>query len=201
MNISLLTETIIDLSLQHWERQALVVYLTGLRHNCRQMASVLRRTGVTVKYLHDIVPSHSQDIVVEVIRKHLARRSVQRVACAIRDFQLASTVNSPNNTIGQIAKFAVDGRVKKLIVADDCQLFGKLDLVTRGVNLTPIQMDHRDDDILDDIAQEVVSNGGEVTVIKQKMIPGNRPIMAIIEAEKVAAVSQAVSHLMPQRAV
>ena len=42
-------------------------------------------------------------------------------------------------------------------------------------------MDHEDDDILDDLAQIVLSQGGEVIVASKNEIPKGRPILAILD--------------------
>jgi hypothetical protein len=199
VDMTLLTESIVDLGQQRWGGQSMVAYLTGEEEVCKRPAAVLRRAGVTVKYLRYIVASDSQEKVVEKIRRHLTRRSVQRVANAIREFQVAGVVNSAAKSISQIAKFAVKGKVKKLIIADDCQMFGKFDPLTGSVST--VQMDHRDDDILDDLAQEVISNGGEVVVTSQQWIPGNRPALAIVEADAATAVNQTIYDVFSRRAV
>jgi hypothetical protein len=201
VDMTLLTESIVDFSRQRWGDQSIAAYLTGEPNVCQRSAAVLRRAGVTVKYLRHIVASDSQEKIVGKIRRHLTRRSLQRVANAIREFHVAGVFNSAEKSISQIAKFAIKGKVKKLIIADDCQMFGKFDPLTGSVSITPVQMDHRDDDILDDLAQEVISNGGEVIVTKQKWIPSNRPALAIVEADGATSVNQTIYDVFSRRAV
>lgn len=83
--------------------------------------------------------------------------------------------------IFQIAKAAVQGRIKKLIIADGINIFGKVDKKTGGLAIHPVDLDHEDDDILDDLAQTVLASGGEVVIAPREEIPKGRPILAIIE--------------------
>ncbi len=45
----------------------------------------------------------------------------------------------------------------------------------------PIDLNHEDDCILDDLAQMVLSQGGEVVIAKRSEIPKGRPILAILD--------------------
>jgi hypothetical protein len=78
-----------------------------------------------------------------------------------------------------IAKAAVKGQVRKLMVAEDFNVFGKLDKLTGGLSLHPIDLNHEDDCLLDDIAQTVLMTGGEVTVVKKSEMPDQKPLLAI----------------------
>lgn len=57
---------------------------------------------------------------------------------------------------------------------------GKPSLVN---SLHPFDMDHEDDCILDDLAQMVLRQGGEVIVAKREEIPKGRPILAILDGD------------------
>jgi hypothetical protein len=50
---------------------------------------------------------------------------------------------------------------------------------TGKLAINPFQLDHEDDDILDDLAQIVVLNGGKVIAIDKDKIPGKRVAIAI----------------------
>ena len=67
------------------------------------------------------------------------------------------------------------------MIADDIQLFGKLNGKSGKIKLHEKDLDHEDDDILDDIAQTVLAHGGKVTLAAKNEIPRKYPIMAIID--------------------
>ncbi len=102
---------------------------------------------------------------------------------ALLEFRFAEEHKLTNKNIFQISKAVVRGRVKKLIVADDLNIFGKIDKKTGGIAIHPFDLDHEDDDIMDDLAQMVLSQGGEVIVAKRNEIPNGRPILAILDGD------------------
>lgn len=131
-----------------------------------------------------VSPSFNSDktlnICAEVrsILKHEAKRNLEQ---ALLEFYEAEDINLANKNIFQIAKAAIKGKVRKLIIADGINIFGKLDRKSGGLAIHPTHLDHEDDDILDDLAQEVLAHGGEVFVASRDEIPKGRPILAILE--------------------
>ncbi len=86
-----------------------------------------------------------------------------------------------SKNIFQIARAVVRGQVRKLVIMEDISIFGKIDRKSGGLAIHPFDQDHEDDDILDDLAQMVLSQGGEVIVAPRDQIPKGRPILAILE--------------------
>ncbi|MFN8847824.1 MAG: hypothetical protein ACK5V3_14740 [Bdellovibrionales bacterium] len=124
---------------------------------------------------------------VLVIREQLKSQSEKKVLDTLLEYQKLTELNLTNKNIFQIAKAAVQGRVKKLIVADDYNIFGKLDTQSGGLALHPMDLDYEDDDLLDDLAQKVLIHGGEVVIAKRHEIPENRPLLAILKKNDVSA--------------
>ena len=89
-----------------------------------------------------------------------------------------------NKNIFQIAKAAIKGKIKKLIIAEEVSIFGKVDWYSGDLSIHPSHTNHEDDDILDDLAQEVLSHGGEVLVLPREEIPENRTILALLENDE-----------------
>jgi hypothetical protein len=121
------------------------------------------------------------------IRDFLADESNNIFERTLMEFRLAEAENRATKNIFQISKAVVKGKVKKLIVTDELCIFGKIDKKSGGLAIHPFDLDHEDDDILDDLAQMVLSQGGEVIVAPRDKIPKGRPILAILgqnEAEK-----------------
>lgn len=112
------------------------------------------------------------------IMKNEAKLTLEQ---ALFEYRLAEDLNAGKKNIFQIAKAAVQGRIKKLIIADGINVFGKIDKKTGGLAIHPFDLDHEDDDLLDDLAQTVLASGGEVVIAPQEEIPKGRPILAILE--------------------
>jgi hypothetical protein len=119
--------------------------------------------------------------IAQVVRSILRQEARTRLEQALLTFKIADEMNLVQRSIRKIAKAAVQGRVRKLVIASNREYFGKLDPKTGDIRLHPFDLDHEDDDILDDLAQSVLKSGGEVYVVKKDEIPSGRPILAILE--------------------
>ncbi len=128
--------------------------------------------------------SFSQDKAAEIcyrIRGTLRRDAKTELERAIFEFRQAEELNLASKNIFHIAREAVNGRVNKLIIAEGINIFGKIDKATGGLSIHSTHLDHEDDDILDDLAQEVLAHGGEVTIAPREEIPQKRLILAILD--------------------
>lgn len=121
--------------------------------------------------------------VCSTIRRILKAESKAEIEKTLMEFRFAEEGNRTRKNIFQIAKAVVQGRVRKLIVSDELSIFGKIDKKSGGLSIHPFDLDHEDDDILDDLAQMVLSQGGEVIVASQNEIPKGRPVLAILEGD------------------
>lgn len=133
------------------------------------------------------------------IRKILKDESAKALENALLEFRLAEEGNRARKNIFQIAKAVVRGKVRKLIVTDELSIFGKIDPKTGGLAIHPFDLDHEDDCILDDLAQMVLSQGGEVVVAKRSEIPKGRPILAILDDESLEKTRQQQYELLEER--
>lgn len=115
------------------------------------------------------------------IRKILKVESKLSLEKALLEFRFAEEGNRVQKNIFQISKAVVQGKVRKLIVTDEISIFGKIDHKSGSIAIHPFDQDHEDDCILDDLAQIVLSQGGEVIIAKRDEIPKGRPILAILE--------------------
>lgn len=121
--------------------------------------------------------------VCVVIRKLLKAESRAIIEKSLMEFRFAEEDNRTRKNLFQVSKAVVQGRVRKLIVSDELSIFGKIDRKSGGLAIHPYDLDHEDDDILDDLAQIVLSQGGEVIVASKNEIPKGRPILAILDDE------------------
>lgn len=131
-----------------------------------------------------IWPYFNQERISEIcseIRAFLMKDAKKDLEQGLMEFYQAENLNLANKNIFQIAKAAKKGKVRKLIIADGIQIFGKIDKKSGELSIHPAHLNHEDDDILDDLAQEVLIQGGEVIVALPEEIPKGRPILAILE--------------------
>lgn len=127
---------------------------------------------------------HSQvSQALQIIRELHLQETSSVWEKAFFEFRLAEEEGRTRRNIFQIAKAAVEGRVRKLIVAEGVEIFGKLDHQTGGLAIHPCDLDHEDDDLLDDLAQTVLQQGGEVVIADREQIPKGRPILAILDSD------------------
>lgn len=120
-----------------------------------------------------------------IIRKLFKSESNRTLEKSLIEFRFADESNRTKKNIFQIARAVVQGKVRKLIVTDELNIFGKIDRKTGGVAIHPVDLDHEDDCILDDLAQMVLSQGGEVVIAKKNEIPKGRPILAILDDDSI----------------
>lgn len=121
--------------------------------------------------------------IAALVRARLGLLAVQEDLRTLREFKLAEQWNLIKKNIFEIGRAAVRGRVRKLMIADGLRIFGKLDARTGQLTLHPFELDHEDDDVLDDLAQTVLRHGGDVLVANRQVLPHGRPAVAIIETE------------------
>lgn len=121
--------------------------------------------------------------ICQNIRRILKSESNKSLEKALFEFKLAEEGHRAKKNIFQISKAVVQGKVRKLIVTDELNIFGKIDQSTGGLAIHPVDLDHEDDCILDDLAQMVLSQGGEVIIAKRNEIPKGRPILAILDED------------------
>ncbi|MBP9707834.1 MAG: hypothetical protein KBD78_09320 [Oligoflexales bacterium] len=111
-------------------------------------------------------------------------RSMQFDHDFLPEFRNAERQGLSVKNIFQISKAVVKGRVRKLIIADDWLIHGKVDKHTGSLTIHPFDVNHEDDDILDDLAQTVLAFGGEVVLVPRAEIPKSRPALAILQKRR-----------------
>ena len=128
---------------------------------------------------------------IRIVLKEDSEKVLER---ALLEFRIAEDQNRVKKNLFQVAKAAVQGRIKKLIVADGINIYGKIDNTTGGLSIHPFDLDHEDDDILDDLAQTVLANGGDVILAPRDEIPKKRTVLAILNEEEYYTYNQENEH-------
>jgi hypothetical protein len=143
-----------------------------------------------LKYRNAVQPEiaysfHQSDVVsiANRIREILRKEAHLAFFRSIDQFHWADERKISNRNLFEIAKAAFAGRVKKLLISDSVNIFGKIDQNTGQLTLHPTDLDHEDDDILDDLAQMVLAKNGEVVIASRQDMPGKRPAIAILSED------------------
>jgi hypothetical protein len=124
--------------------------------------------------------SHVPDLVVAASTFHV-KPLLQEVHTESR---MATTPSPHATTIDDlelIAAAAAEGRIDHLWIAKEAQIWGTLDFnrgIIRSVSIE--QQDGTDDDLLDDIAQMTLRNGGDVSVVEIGQLPKETLALAAV---------------------
>jgi hypothetical protein len=164
------------------EKSTPKLYLAGERIDCER---VLKKTGYPKNSYSIVKDAYSDQQAKEICSelRVLVRRETQKsLQKVLLEFKSAEHIQLTQKDIHEIASAAVQGRVEKLVVVDGVQIFGKIDRKTGSLKVHPFDLDHEDDDVLDDLAQIVLAHGGEVLVVASEDLPKGRPAIAILRA-------------------
>jgi hypothetical protein len=82
--------------------------------------------------------------------------------------------------IGSIARCAVTGRVRDLLIQEGSTLWGVLDHATGGVELHEHARVGHEEDVLDDLAEAVLMRGGEVHSLAKGEMPSGSVVAATL---------------------
>jgi hypothetical protein len=138
-------------------------------------------------------PLKLKRILVNNFNKNLKVRYISEVRTLLKeetDLQIQNYINSFHalnfneyltTNIHEIAEAATNKKIKKLLIAEDFKIFGNYFAENGFIKINIKDKDHEDDDLLDDLAQEVIINGGEVVVTKFDTMNIKGPIAAIVE--------------------
>lgn len=103
----------------------------------------------------------------------------EKEQAAIQEFSRFKHQHRAVDSLEQIAKASVKGRVKTLMVARGVHLWGLVSKDSGRVALPEISSAPRTDDVLDDLAELVVSRGGQVIALEKNQMPTNSPVAAV----------------------
>ncbi len=144
----------------------LPVILAGTKETIDQMKKFLQSSYV----MDDVIIGNAETMKNDEIRERcleiLEPYNRKLELEAIYDLNVAVKRNQAITYIEDIAVSAVFGKIVKLFVIENKQLWGRINHQTGEVFISPKQIDSHDDDILDDICQIVLAKGGEVVVLR-----------------------------------
>ena len=157
------------------------LYLAGDSLSLKKIKHDLSYDRTVSESLAESFSLNHLSAICSSIRIRQELESVSILSKNLAEFYQAEDRYKTRTNIYQIAKAVVGGRVRKLAIAEEVSVFGKLDRKTGKLSLHPFDLDHEDDDILDDLAQIVLMQGGDVIIVPQADIPNRRPVLAIVD--------------------
>jgi hypothetical protein len=100
-----------------------------------------------------------------------------KLGAIVEEFGRAKATGKGTADLAEAAMAAVQGRVRTLLVDADREIPGRLDASTGRIRLdTPIA--DGTDDLLDDLAEVVLRNGGKVVVVPSERMPAETGLAA-----------------------
>jgi hypothetical protein len=110
---------------------------------------------------------------------------VQRHAAELEDgvlerYQTGVSNDLSSDEVSFIARAAVSGRVRELVLERGATLWGRLDPNTGAIELWNAKRDLHDDDLLDDLAEAVILRGADVLSLERERMPTRSPVAATL---------------------
>ena len=102
----------------------------------------------------------------------------QYQAKAIEQFHRAASQGRTSDDVEAIVRRAHRGQVRRLFLADGHRIWGRFDASTGRLHRVDAQQDGRDDDVLDDVAEAVLAQGGEVLTLPRNRMPDGKEVAA-----------------------
>lgn len=95
---------------------------------------------------------------------------IKRLAGFVDQFHAATHANQGSADLPEVAVAAVEGRVRVLLLEAGRQIPGRIDLKTGATHPDDLK-DPEVDDMLDDLAEQVLRTGGEVIMVPTERMP------------------------------
>lgn len=115
----------------------------------------------------------------ELAWKIMEQDHLEKMKKLAEQFNQAKITGLGSDNIEEISKAAAEGRVHTLLLESDHVFPGKLDWRSGAIEAVDLNLPAVND-LLDDIGELVVQNGGEVMVVRGKKMPSLNGIAAIL---------------------
>ena len=148
--------------------------LPEYHHRFRAISQNPLLANVTIDVFPDAI---SQDALRERAWRTMLPRYLQRLDRLSDAFHVAKARNAATDDVRRAAEAAVAGRVATLMLDADRIIAGRLDSNTGAVMLGDID-DADVDDVLDDLGEQVLKNGGDVVVVPAERMPSSTGVAA-----------------------
>ncbi len=104
---------------------------------------------------------------------HIQKNIAQHKNISANEMEDLSRKKQIIDDLVKISRAALNGKVRTLFLRDNSEIWGQLHRQSAQITFHEKQLNAKDDDILDDIACEVIRHGGEVVVLPSKDMPSS----------------------------
>jgi Bacterial archaeo-eukaryotic release factor family 3 len=123
-----------------------------------------------------VTPGHLHAKVWLVVHDVFRLREEQ----VLGEYAALSVRGQTTEDLFAIAQATVSRRVSYLLIAQGAHVWGLMDRGSGRVVQRSAQQDTRDGDVLDDLAEATLAQGGEVMMLERTRMPGHSPVAAIL---------------------
>jgi hypothetical protein len=165
--------------LEHYSRPSgLPLLLAALPEHI----SFFRRISNNPFLMDEGIDIHPDVLSIEALRDRAWRviepQYLARLAALVEMFGVARARELGDDDLAKVARSAVAGRVETLLIEADRHVPGRIDWVTGRIEFDDLA--HPEvNDLLDDLGELVLKNGGEVVIVPDERMPTRTGIAAI----------------------
>lgn len=143
--------------------------------------SVFHKLSHNAYVLPKGIDTHPDSMSLDELRERAWRvmepKYVERLSGLVDMYHAARARWLANDDVAQVARSAASGRVSTMLVEADRQVNGRMDPNSGAVDFAAEGA--AGEDLLDDIAEKVIANGGQVVVVPKPRMPSETGLAAI----------------------
>ncbi|NLY21207.1 MAG: hypothetical protein GXZ08_08000 [Tissierellia bacterium] len=154
------------------------VFIVGLPENQGEFRRISKNPLLVKNGINKSYEAMDDKDILEEIWTVLEPSFLEKTRVVVEKFNTAQANFNASSDIAQVAKAAVEGRISQIMIEADRIIPGKIDTET-GVISTEELRNPQVDDVLDDLAEIVLSQKGEVVILTAHRMPGDTGCAAI----------------------
>lgn len=154
--------------------------LMGPDHLVRAYRDVNSYSSIIEEPVPAAFDLESTEAIRRRILPQLTTWYAEKESTALHEYTKGVDQKRAVDKLEDIARASLKGRVKTLILAKGVHLWGLLSRDTGKVAIQETRSSLRADDVLDDLAEEVVARGGQVISLDTRQMPTDSPIAAVL---------------------
>lgn len=165
--------------LEHYSKPSgLQILLVALPEN----ASDFRQVSQSPYLMDGEISVDPDSLSLDELRKRAWKavepQYLERLAGLIEEFGTARARELGDGDLSRVARSAASGRVATLLIEADRHVPGRIDPSTGAIEYDDLA-DPEVDDLLDDVAELVLRNGGQIIVVPAERMPTDSGVAAI----------------------
>lgn len=165
--------------LQHYSQALRLPLILAALPEHHHLFRTISRNPVLINEAIDVHPDDlSLDALCERAWQLVQPYYLKRLAGFVDAFGTANSNGQGTDSLGDIAKAAIAGRIATLLIEADRLVPGHIDAVSGKITTADLS-NPEVDDVLDDLGERVVKAGGEVVIVPAERMPTKTGAAAI----------------------